>query len=363
MADNEVNRQEGSSWFHAITGRGAYRGRDNYLLHGLLFILTVATTTIAGAEFVLPASVVESDGFLAHITSGIPFSLLLLGFLSAHEFGHYFAARRHGVDVTLPYYIPMPFFLFGTMGAVIRTRSIVPSRKAMFDIGIAGPFAGFVVALVYLVVGILTVPGIESLYAIHPEYRAMATLPTTGLHFGDFILFAGLRDLLLPAGKFFPDFNEIYHYPLLAIGWFGMFVTALNLIPIGQLDGGHILYGMFGRRQAVISRWFWRLLMFAGFGGLATILLESTRGYDPNSVIRFMQHTLGPVLEWISRNAAWWMHGWFGWLFWGLLIRIVVKIPHPPTPVDEPLNRGRMVLGWVAMAIFVLTVSWAGIFE
>lgn len=363
MADNEVSSQGSRSWLNRLSASGAYRGRDNYLVHGVLFLLTVASTSIAGAEFVLPASVVASDGFFAHIASGIPFSLLLLLFLSVHEFGHYFAARRHGVDVTLPYYIPMPFFLFGTMGAVIRTRSLVPSRKAMFDIGIAGPLAGFVVAFVYLVVGMMTLPGIESLYAIHPEYRTMATLPATGLHFGDFLLFAGLRDLLVPSGTFFPDFNELYHYPLLAIGWFGMFVTALNLIPIGQLDGGHILYGMFGRRQAVISRWFYRLLLFAGFGGLTTIVLEATRGYDSNAVIRFVQQTLGPVLEWIAHNLTWWTEGWLGWLFWGVLIRVVVKIAHPPTPVDEPLGRGRLILGWAAMVIFLLTISWTGIYE
>src|SRR5205085_453169 len=145
---------------------------------------------------------------LAQWQLGLPFGILIMLFLSAHEFGHYFAARRHGVDATLPYYIPMPPLIlgsiFGTMGAVIRTRSPIPNRKALFDIGVAGPLAGFVVALAYLIIGMVTMPGIDSLYAIHPEYRALGSIPDIGMHFGGFMLYDLLKILFVSPGHFFP---------------------------------------------------------------------------------------------------------------------------------------------------------------
>ena len=235
----------------------AMKRRNRKGVHLLLFLLTLLTTTYAGVGFVLfpDDGSVSLEQFLANIPTGLSFSVLLLLFLTMHEFGHYITARYYGVDVTLPYYIPMPFFFFGTMGAVIRIRSQVPSRKALFDIGVAGPLAGFVVALALLVIGMLTGPDVEHLYGVHPQYQYMHVLPEWGMYFGSFPLLNVLEWMLIPSGTFFPPMNEIYHYPLLCVGWFGMFVTALNLLPIGQLDGGHIIYSMFGRRQKVISRW------------------------------------------------------------------------------------------------------------
>lgn len=333
--------------------------RERYLLHILLFLLTYASTTYSALDFVSP----EGTDIYAHLGRALLFSSLLMFFLSAHEFGHYFAARYHRVDATLPFYIPMPFFLFGTLGAVIRTRSQVPSRKVMFDIGVAGPLAGFVVALAYLIIGMVTMPGIESLYAIHPEYRAMAHLPTYGLHFGGFLLFDLLKSLLVAPGRFFPPMNEIYHYPFLAVGWFGMFVTALNMIPVGQLDGGHVLYGMFGRNQARISRWFVRFLLFVGLGSIGIMLRDATRSFSTDGVSQFLQSLFGPVMEWITLHASWWFDGWIGWLFWVVILRVLVKIEHPPAPDDTPLDRKRIMIGWVALLILVLTFSYTGLYE
>ncbi len=334
---------------------------QRWWLHIVLFVLTAASTTLAGVGFVYPATSIPD--VLVHWQLGIPFSLLLLGFLSAHEFGHYFAARYHGVDATLPYYIPLPFVFFGTLGAVIRTRSTVPSRKAMFDIGVAGPLAGFVVALSYLIIGMATVPGREWLYTIHPEYRLMATMPDYGLHFGGCLLFSALREIIVPAGRWFPGMNEIYHYPLLAIGWFGMFVTALNMLPVGQLDGGHVVYSMFGRRQHQISKWAVRILLFAGFGAVAGLLLELTRTYNPDWLYQFLASVFNPPLEWIDHHAGWWYLGWPGWLFWVLLIRFIVGVRHPDTPDQRPLDRGRMIVGWIALAILVVTFSFTGVYD
>jgi membrane-associated protease RseP (regulator of RpoE activity) len=337
--------------------------RDRYWLHILLFLLTFATTTLAGVEFVSTKPIESFGDLVASFHLGVPFSVLLLLFLSAHEFGHYFAARWHRVDATLPYYIPMPFFMFGTMGAVIRTRSVVPSRKIMFDIGVAGPLAGFVVALSYLVIGMATMPGIESLYAVHPEYRGMAHLPDYGLHYGGFLLFTLLKGMIVAPGKFFPPMNEIYHYPLLNVGWFGMFVTALNMIPVGQLDGGHVIYGMFGRHQPAISRWFVRFMIFAGLGGVGGMLLDATRSYNPDRLYQFLTTVFGPPMEWIAHNAGWWLHGWPGWLLWVVIIKVFIKVPHPPVPDETPLDAKRMAVGWVALAILVLTFCFSGMYE
>lgn len=334
-------------------------------VHLLLFFLTLVTTTYAGIGFLVPVDdpSMPLDTFLANIPKGLSFSLLLLLFLSAHEFGHYFAARYYKVNVTLPYYIPMPFFFFGTMGAVIRIRSQVPSRKAIFDIGIAGPLAGFVVAFIFLVVGMLAGPGLDHLYGIHPGYRGMTVLPDDGIHFGGFLLFDLLKWLLVPSGAFFPGMNEIYHYPLLGVGWFGMFVTALNMLPVGQLDGGHVIYGMFGNRQKVISRWIVRVLLIVGIGGVLGMVLEGLRIGWSGGLYNILNSTLRTPLEWIDTYASFLLRGWAGWLFWSVIIRLLIRVEHPPVPDQTPLDRRRMVLGWVALGIFVLTFSWTGIFD
>ncbi|MEO5931620.1 MAG: site-2 protease family protein [Candidatus Kapaibacterium sp.] len=340
--------------------------KERYWLHILLFALTFLSTTYAGMLFSTAAddSFASIGDILANLHRGLPFSALLMLFISAHEFGHYFAARAHKVDATLPFYIPMPVLsLFGTMGAVIRTRTVVPSRRAMFDIGVAGPIAGFVVALAYLIIGMITMPGIESLYAVHPEYRALAALPAEGTRFGGFLLFGILKKLLIAPGRFFPGMNEIYHYPLLAVGWFGMFVTALNMIPVGQLDGGHVTYGMFGRAQQKLSRWFVGFLIFSGLGTLCTLLRDLIREHHQGSFFDLLGVTLGPPLEWLTRHAGWWMHGWLGWLLWVAIILIFIKIPHPPVPDETPLDRKRMIIGWCALAILVLTFTFTGVFE
>lgn len=337
--------------------------RHNYPLHILLFVLTLLSTSYAGIMFASPTELGGGDvGFWELMAHGLPFGLLLMLFLTAHEFGHYFAARAHGVDATLPYYIPMPIVPFGTFGAVIRTRSIIPSRKALFDIGVAGPIAGFVVAFIYLVIGMATLPGIDWLYSIHPEYRALPSPPDYGLHFGGSLIFDGLRALLVPSGEFFPGTNELYHNPFLAIGWFGMFVTALNMIPVGQLDGGHILYAMFGRRQHVISRWIVRLLILIGIGSLAPMVLELTQAYSADSVYIFLSSLFGPPLQWLAEHTPWWFTGWSGWLFWVLIIKIFIRVPHPDTPEQDPLDRKRMIIGWIALGIFVLCFSYRGIY-
>lgn len=324
----------------------------------LLYILTILTTTIAGT--------IWAGKHYFEITNwhyGLPYSLLLMAFLSAHEFGHYFASRYHKVDATLPYFLPMPIMFlspFGTFGAFIKTNEPIPSRKALFDIGVAGPLAGFVVCLIILIIGMTNLPPKEFLYSIHPEYMGHGgeTSPY-GLYFGTTILYELIAKIFVSPGEYLPPMNEIYHYPFLCVGWFGMFVTALNMIPIGQLDGGHVIYSMFGKKQGIISRVFWWILLIIGIGNFAGIALE----YIEQQVYLFFPTSqILNIFAWLKTHGAWYFEGWNGWLFWVFITRFFMKIDHPPMRVRKPIGRPRMIIGYIAIAIFVVSFSFRGIF-
>jgi membrane-associated protease RseP (regulator of RpoE activity) len=363
-SEREMHGLEITEAGHVQVRRMRRAPKERYWLHITLFVLTYASCSISGLQFVATTPLNTVADYAANLGRGFFFGTLVIFFLSAHEFGHYFAARIHGVKATLPFYIPVPLLNpFGTMGAVIRMRQAVPSRRVMFDIGVAGPLAGFVVALAYLVIGMATLPGKESLLAIHPEYRGLTSFPDYGLNFGGFFLFSFLKTLIIAPGRFFPGMNEIYHYPLLAVGWFGMFVTALNMIPVGQLDGGHIIYSMFGRRQHAISRWFMRFLLFAGAGTLASMLLDYVRTPDTGALYNAIHALFSAPLEWVALHASWWLHGWIGWLLWYGIIRFIIKVKHPPVIDETPLDRRRMIIGWAALVLFVLTFTFTGIYE
>ena len=237
-------------------------------------------------------------------------TLLVVGLVSilfSHEMGHYVACRLHGVDATLPHFIPspwipigggwMPLSFVGTFGAVIRIRAPFPQRRALFDIGVAGPLAGFVVALPVLLLGVQ-----EATFAPIPEDRM------AGVQLGDPLLFTLAMRLLrgeTPAGM-----NAVIG-PLGLAAWFGLFMTALNLIPIGQLDGGHITYALLPRYAARISR----------------------------------------VMSWVCLALA-----YFGpsWIIWSILLRILGR-RHPPTLDDgEPVGRVRVAVGLLSLAVFIV---------
>lgn len=296
-----------------------------YALHIALFVLTFFTTALAGIQWL------NRDPFeLANLPAGLPYAISLLAFLAAHEFGHYFTAVRYGVSTTLPFFIPIPPFLFnpfGTMGAVIRIRSPFPSRRALFDVGIAGPLAGFVVTLILLAIGLSTLPGKEYLYRIHPEYALTGSIPTTGLTFGNSILFWCMRKLA-PAHRFMPPMNEIYHYPYLCVAWFGLFVTAMNLLPVGQLDGGHVLYSLVGpKMQGIVARVVVVVLLLIGLTGFLPLLGGSMQ------------------------------LGTFGWLIWAAILFFVVKLDHPPLFFTDELDPTRRLLGWAGLLLFFITFT------
>jgi membrane-associated protease RseP (regulator of RpoE activity) len=277
-----------------------------------LFAATLFTTTVVGAGMMfdfqrnLPYDIDHGLNALfalrAHpsiLLLGLPFSLTLLTILLAHEFGHYLACQYYGVDASLPYFLPAPT-LTGTFGAFIRIRSAIYSKRILFDIGIAGPIAGFVFLLPALAIGVAfskVIPGIAHQGAIH---------------FGTPPLLWVLQKLI------FPDVPtaDIYLHPVARAAWIGILATALNLLPIGQLDGGHILYALIGEKHRVISKVFIALLIPLGF-------------------------------------FFWWV-----WLFWAAVLFLLGR-RHPSIYDTSEIGLGRTKLGWVALAIFLLCFTLA----
>lgn len=235
---------------------------------------------------------------------GLKFSVSLLAILTAHEAGHYVACRLYRVDATLPYFIPLPPLLgpAGTLGAFIKIVSPLPSRRATFDIGVAGPIAGFLVLVPVAAIGILTM-----------EHRApIAESAQAGLYFSEPLLLQ-LLTKILGANSEFGVFN-----PFLAAAWVGLLVTSLNLIPSGQLDGGHAVYAIFGKRVHSLT------------GKLA-----------------FLSMIALSVCGWIFYSSP------SGILF-TIILGIMLKIKHPEPLDDTPLNFPRIVVAVLTLLIFIL---------
>lgn len=261
----------------------------------IFFLLTVGTTLIAGAGAAGVNPFTRPLGFLA----GIPFSACLLTILGAHEFGHYLTCRRHRVAATLPYFIPSPFPLLGTFGAVIRIKSPIPSRRALLEIGLAGPVAGLLFAVPATFVGLSLSQPIE-----------LGDIGEGAITFGNSLLFSLLSKLALgTAGEGF----DIILHPVALAGWVGLYVTALNLLPGGQLDGGHIAYALFGRWHRAVA--------------VTTLVVLIVLGLLVSQV----------------------------WLVVGMLL-VVTGLRHPP-PLDDitPLDGGRRLWAIVAFALLALT--------
>jgi membrane-associated protease RseP (regulator of RpoE activity) len=301
-------------------------------LHIVLFVVTFFTTVLAGYEWIHG----DADApFIVKLHEGLPYAGALFFFLLSHEFGHYFAAKIHKVKATLPYFIPYPPLAgfapsFGTMGAVIRTKSGVPDKKALFDIGASGPIAGFIACLIILTYGFTHLPGKEYILQIHPDYYS-PDFGKNGLQliFGDTILFSFFRMIFQSHASFMPPMSEIYHYPYLCVGWFGLFVTTLNLCPVGQLDGGHIFYAMFGEKP------------HNNIAGISMILIIIL------GVLGTLQLFVYPQIP----------IGWAGWMAWAGVLLYFMKIHHPPIYDPAPLDRKRKIIGWIAIVIFILSFT------
>ena len=288
------------------------RTHERYWLYTLLFAVTLLTTTVVGAAMQidfnrnLPFNLEDSfDMYLwawrhpSLLLQGLPFSLTLLTILMAHEMGHYLAALYHRVDSSLPYFLPSPFL--GTFGAFIRVRSPIYSKRVLFDVGVAGPIAGFVFLLPALSIGL-------AFSKVIPHIAQQGSL-----QFGAPLLQWLLQSAIFPGVRT----ADICLHPVARAAWVGMFATSMNLLPIGQLDGGHILYSFFPQRHKLISK----------------ILCVAM----------------------IPMGYYW--HGWFLWaliLFW-------VGRRHPVIYDPTEMSTGRAKLAWVALAIFLLCFLYAPI--
>lgn len=290
----------------------AFKPRQRLWLHALLFLATLLTTTVVGAHMQLSfAHGLPLDPDFSMFVSwwrhpelllqGLPFSLTLLTILLAHEFGHYAACVYYGLEASLPYFLPAPTFT-GTLGAFIRIRSAIFSKRELFDVGIAGPIAGFVFLLPALSVGLAfskIIPGIA-----HQGSLVYGTPPL--LWILERAIFPGIR------------VADIYLHPVARAAWIGIFATALNLLPVGQLDGGHILYALAGEKHRFVSRLFIAILVPLG------------------------------------------IFYWQGWLLWaGILFFFARK--HPSIYDYTEIGQGRRKLGMFALIMFLLCFTLAPI--
>jgi membrane-associated protease RseP (regulator of RpoE activity) len=280
------------------------------LLNLVLLLLTFLTTTTAGAymngedvSFLHPLLAIMA------LRSGLSFSIPLLMILFAHEMGHYLTSRYHNVDASLPYFIPAPpsIFIIGTFGAFIRMRQPARTRRVMFDIGAAGPWAGVLLAIPAVIIGLY-------LSDVTPLDKSAG-----GLELGNSILFLGLSHLVLGVD---PSTVNVNLNPIAFAGWLGLFVTTLNLLPVGQLDGGHVIYALFPRRHRTIS------VLFV-ISCVLMVLVPLALGYNL----------------------------WWGWLLWAVLV-MALGLGHPSTiDRDTPLNPRRALAAWATVALFIVTFS------
>jgi membrane-associated protease RseP (regulator of RpoE activity) len=285
--------------------------RPRYLVHAALFAATCVTTALAG---------------------GAAFAATLMTILVCHEMGHYVVARRHGIDASLPYFIPLPPVIsLGTLGAIIRMRSPIQDRNQLVDVGAAGPLAGLVVALPLLAYGL----------TLSPVARVDPGLGHDGaLIEGNSLLYLALKYVV--TGRYLPaaDGTDVQLHPVAFAAWVGLLITMINLIPIGQLDGGHVACGFLGRRHEALSRRLHWLLGAVGAAVALGLALEAHgRGAAPGDAL--------------ARGA------WAGapWLVWAAMILGMRRLSggryHPPVG-ETPLTAGRRRLVFLTAAIFVL---------
>lgn len=273
----------------------------DWKVHAGLLALTVITTLAAGAYYISDYDLFMDFPYrvLPGLLKGVPFSLPLLVILGSHEMAHYLNSRRHGVRATLPYFIPFPN-IFGTLGAVIKIKSPILNRNALIDIGSSGPIMGFLFSVVACVAGL----------ALSGPAAVTGPAEPGDFMLGPSLLYYALIQLFVDADI---SRQAIDLHPIAVAGWVGLFVTSINLMPVGQLDGGHVSYAFFGRWHRLVSRIFMVLLAFMGL-------------------------FLFP-----------------GWLLWALLL-LFIGTGHPPVEDPyAPLDTGRKLEGLASLIIFIIT--------
>jgi membrane-associated protease RseP (regulator of RpoE activity) len=286
--------------------------RERYWLHLLLFAATVLTTTAVGGSHWLAfqsdfGNRVVRAGMGTLAVQGLWYSLTLLAILGAHELGHYLACRYYRISATLPFFLPIPFPLTGTAGAFIRIRQPITTKPALFDVGVAGPFAGFLVAIPALLIGLT----LSNVAPLPPSF--------SGAELGEPLIFKAASWLVWGT---IPDNLSLNLHPMAFAAWFGLLATALNLFPIGQFDGGHIAYAAFGRRSLYV--------------------------------------TIGTVA--VALGLCFYSSSWIVWTGLAIALLTIFGWRHPPTWDDHvPLDRTRLLLAFVALVVFVICFTPAPI--
>lgn len=400
------------------------------LIQLLLFVVTFLTTTLAGAEWIYGGSFIYGPDPMGweEFFEGMKFSIPFLLILTFHEFGHYLMARYHKVKVSLPFYMPLwlgflPTFSIGTMGAFIRLKERVNSLQKTFDIGIAGPLAGFVIAIGVIIFGFTNLPAKEDIYKIHPEYelfgdnfedhvydkdtfflrsdlaklnpKAAARYEADTIRIGPSyqlsitmgtnIVFWFAENYIVPDKDkdLIPNPNEIFHNPYLLAGFLALLFTAINLLPIGQLDGGHVIYGLFGaKNQRIISTSAFIVLLI--YSGLGTGAFGFFNPFDLTQdmvdiLIAFVAYAFF-LFYLLGRTDFTWQQkamislgiiavqelllitipgisGYGGWMLFAFIVGRFLGINHPPALVEEPLDQNRRILGWIALIVFIISFS------
>ncbi|MFA6472134.1 MAG: site-2 protease family protein [Candidatus Latescibacterota bacterium] len=286
--------RSGDDYFGAA-GEQQIQRKPNYTLHIILFLLTAFTTTTMGALM----TEVNPYQSWSSFAKGLPYSIAILSILGIHEFAHYFAARIWGITVTPPYFIPAPIRPIGTFGAIISIKSSIPSRKALIDVGASGPIAGFILAVIACIIG-LKMSEIVPLQS-QQEYMIL----------GDSLLFKIFGYFLVGP---IPAHYDLNLHPIAFAGWIGLFITALNLLPIGQLDGGHILFALSPRLHELFRRIRIPLLLLLG------------------------------------------MTLWSGWYVWAVFsIFFGTRHPYPDT-MEPDIGTTRKIAAVAAIVIFILCI-------
>ena len=384
-----------------------------YLLQIFLFLLTVLTTTYAGTLWIgIPQKSLQDE-----LLQGLLYSIPFLGILTIHEFGHYITARLYKISVTLPYYLPFVFPFsnipgIGTFGAFIKIKSILRTRTMVFDVGVAGPLAGFAAALALIIYGFTHLPEPEYIYKVHPQYETYGKDYSKLVYNYDFLrkedstyssntkegfqpkeqyevmavgtnlLFILCEKYLVSDPSYIPNKYEMCHYPFLFAGFLALFFTALNLIPIGQLDGGHILYALIGsEKQRLVAPFLFGIFVFLGcldfmkesFGLHPMDSFNDMMTFAPLYIfflyMIFSKVYIRPVNNLLMAVTIFALQFFLLFMFpnipgfggWGILFIVILGrflgIYHPPAMDDTPLDFKRKLIGWFSLIVFILCFS------
>ena len=359
--------------------------------------LTTITTTLAGAEWMTGSywldfgqnKILGQSDFI----NGLQFSLPFLGVLTVHEFGHYFFSKKYKADVSLPFYMPLWLGFIaspsiGTMGAFIKLKSQLKSRTEYFDVGVAGPLAGFVAALILLWYGFTHLPPLDYLFNIHPDYaqhradyaKYVYSNPGMNIKLGSNLLFDFFETYVVEDKSLIPNGYELMHYPFLFAGFLALFFTALNLLPIGQLDGGHILFSVFGMKiHSIVSPVLFSIFIFyAGIGSptpidfqydtfltekiwdnllILGVIFISVSKVFPSALSNFTLAIAIFGTQYVLRIWLPSLEGYPGWTVFGLILGRFLGIYHPPVSDNKPLSKGRIFVAILSLLVFIVCFS------